>query len=433
MSDGLRFNLFPKQREFIDCTGNIARQLLYHGGTGSSKSHSLIVKLFLRARYPGACEGMARKINADIPNSFLKDWKRLIPAGLYTHRVNQQVIEIKGGGQIEMFGCDDIERIGSRNLTGCAIEECNQLSENDWQKIDSVVRVEHPLGNQLYGVCNPDGTTHWLYEYFQIDRQTPPNRRHIPTVVEDGYLGKNPAYVEAMKAKSGIDRQRRYLGLWCDATGAIFDNFSDANVCERVCEGWRCVMGVDDGDTAPFVILKVYSDGNSLHIAEEFYKKNTRSLDAKTEYVQRMFDERVSAIVVDLQAAHVIEALWKVGLPACKSKKGNNSVEAGVSKIGTMLSAAGSGARPRLTISPTCTNTIREFRSWAYAPSGEYGKNNNHAIDGLRYLVEFLGLGSSAQAASVNEDGTPARVEREDWQDRDCRFFRPSAAMGLVA
>ena len=45
MNDGtLRFNLFPKQREFVDCTGNIARQLLYHGGTGSSKSHSLIVK-----------------------------------------------------------------------------------------------------------------------------------------------------------------------------------------------------------------------------------------------------------------------------------------------------------------------------------------------------------------------------------------------------
>lgn len=421
MSDALRFNLFPKQREFIDCTGNIARQLLYHGGTGSSKSHSLIVKLFLRASHPGACEGLARKINADIPNSFLKDWKRLIPAGLYTHRVNQQVIEIKGGGQIEMFGCDDIERIGSRNLTGCAIEECNQLSENDWQKIDSVVRVEHPLGNQLYGVCNPDGTTHWLYEYFQIDRpQCPPNRKHIPTIVEDGYLGKNPAYVEAMKSKTGIDRQRRYLGLWCDAAGAIFDNFSDMNICTRKIDGTQ-VLGIDDGDSLPFVVLRFFCDGDRLHIAEEFYKKNVRSLDAKTEIVQRMDKGGLKAVVVDSQAQHVIEALWKVGLPACKSEKGNGSVEAGVSKIATMLGAYASDGKPRLTIDPSCTNTIREFRSWSYAPSGEYGKHNNHSIDAIRYVVKFFNLGAST-LSDANAASESAQAEEPAWA-RDDRGF----------
>jgi len=423
-----QFNLFPKQREFIDAT---ERQVLYSGGTGSSKSHSLIVKLFLRASYPGACEGLVRKINADIPNSFLKDWKRIIPARLYTHKVNQQVIELKGGGQIEMFGCDDVERIGSRNLSGCAIEECNQLTENDWQKIDSVVRVEHELGNQLYGVCNPDGTTHWLYEYFQIDRATPPDMKYIPTVVEDGYLGQNPKYVEAMKRKTGIDRQRRYLGLWCDATGAIFDNFSEANICERTLSGAEC-LGIDDGDSLPFVVLRCFCDGYSLHIAEEFYKKNVRSLDSKTEIVQRLANPGLKAIVVDMQAAHVIEALWKVGLPACKSEKGNFSVEAGVSKIATMLSAYAPDGKPRLTISPSCVNTIREFRSWAYAQNGDYGKHNNHSIDAIRYVVKFFGLGASnitaEEAAKQMEESAPEPV----WVRDDAGFNWQSENMDIL-
>lgn len=428
-----QFNLFPKQREFLNAR---ERMVLYSGGTGSSKSHSLIVKLFVRASYPETFEGMVRKINADIPNSFLKDWKRIIPKSLYTHRVNEQVIEIKGGGQIEMFGLDDVERVGSRNLTGCAIEECNQLTQNDWGKLDSVVRVDHPLGNQLYGVCNPDGTTHWLYEYFQIDRETPQDMRYIPTVVEDGYLGQNPSYVAAMKRKVGIDRKRRYEGLWCDASGLVFSNFSDANICERSLDGsWA--LTIDDGDSLPFVVLRVVCDGNSLHIVEEFYRKNVRSLDAKTEIVQRMFEPRIKAVVVDMQAAHVIESLWKANLPACKCSKGNFSVEEGVSKMETMLSAVGTGGKPRLTISPRCTNTIREFRSWAYRPvklsssataeddgpaeGSQYGKHNNHALDAIRYIVKYFKLGASDQPVLQSEE-TAQESAAPEWARQDSSF-----------
>lgn len=416
-------NLFPKQQEFINAT---ERMVLYCGGTGSGKSHAMVYKLFIRASHPGACEGLARKINADIPNSFIKDWKRFIPAHLYEHQVNAQVIKIKGGGQIEMFGCDDIERIGSRNLTGCGIEEAVQLTENDWQKIDSVVRVDHPLGNQLYGVCNPDGTTHWLYEYFQIDRQCPRNRRYIPTTVEDGYLGSKPEYVEAMKAKTGIDRMRRYLAMWCDAEGAIFDSFSEANVCERMIDG-RIALGVDDGDTAPFVVLKAHCDGFNLHISDEFYRKGVRSLDGKCERVKTLFNDDVFAVVVDLQAAHVIEALQKVGLPACKSKKGNNSIEMGVAKISTLLTAKGSDGRPRLTVSPKCVNLIREFKSWSYAPSGDYGRNNNHALDALKYLVFFFELGASDSA--TYEDRGLTSEETPDWA-REARHWQPVESIG---
>lgn len=414
----LDFNLFPKQREFLTCT---ERMVLYCGGTGAGKTHALIVKLFIRASVPGAREGLARKINADIPSSFLKDWQALIPSHLYSLHKHEQTITIHGGGEVQYFGCDEPERLGSRQLTGCAVEEATQIDADTWGKIDSIVRLPHPSGNQIYGCCNPGSPHHWMYGYFGVDGITPPNRRYIRTIVQDGFLGQNPSYVAAMAAKTGIDKKRRYEASWCDATGCIFENFTDSNIDERPLSG-RCVLFVDDGDSAPFVCLKAYPDKyKRLHIHREVYRKGIHSLDDKADLVEKMMDADVEAVVVDMQALALIEALRLRGLPAVKSKKGAGSVEQGIARIRTLLEPGrGEDKSPRLTISEKCVNTIREFRTWAYTDAGEPGRDNNHALDAMRYGVMYLHLGAEKppedEAPGVGAAPTTAEVEHaEEW------------------
>jgi phage terminase large subunit len=63
----------------------------------------------------------------------------------------------------------------------------------------------------------------------------------------------------------------------------------------------------------------------------------------------------------------------------------------GIHRVKAALQVAGDG-RPRLTVAPTCVNTIAEFESyvWKEGRAGmrdEPEKVNDHAMDALRYVM----------------------------------------------
>jgi phage terminase large subunit len=80
----------------------------------------------------------------------------------------------------------------------------------------------------------------------------------------------------------------------------------------------------------------------------------------------------------------------------------------GIRRIQDRLAIQGDGL-PRLTVDPACTNTINEFESYVWRQAtgtgvakDEPNKENDHAMDALRYLVNKIDYGS--REVVINEN-----------------------------
>ncbi len=59
----------------------------------------------------------------------------------------------------------------------------------------------------------------------------------------------------------------------------------------------------------------------------------------------------------------------------------------GITAVQGYLAIQGDG-RPRLTVDPSCVDTINEFESYVWKPEkDEPVKENDHAMDALRYAI----------------------------------------------
>ena len=189
---------------------------------------------------------------------------------------------------------------------------------------------------------------------------------------------------------TGVRRKRLLEGIWATAEGAIYDMFDHSiHVADREREEYqRFILAMDEGYTNPVVILDIGIDGDDrLHIFREYYQrgvlqKNVAAIAA--EWVEEYDHFMVS---VDASAAGLIADLVDKGLPA-QGHKGR--VLDGITSVQGYLAVAGDGL-PRLTIDPSCVETINEFESYVWKPEkDEPIKENDHAMDALRYGVVSL-------------------------------------------
>jgi len=68
----------------------------------------------------------------------------------------------------------------------------------------------------------------------------------------------------------------------------------------------------------------------------------------------------------------------------------------GIGSVQNLLAVKGDG-RPRLTIDPGCVNVQNEFESYKWKPEKDMPeKEDDHAMDALRYLADFLKLPTGA-------------------------------------
>ena len=112
---------------------------------------------------------------------------------------------------------------------------------------------------------------------------------------------------------------------------------------------------------------------------------------------------------VDAAAAGLIAALQRRGINA---SGGKGRMMDGIRKIQDRLKIQGD-KRPRLTVDPSCVNTINEFESHVWRPEKDVPVDaDNHALGALRYLEDV-------QAASV------AFLSAEGWGAADVASTGP--------
>jgi PBSX family phage terminase large subunit len=399
-----------KQLAFINAT---ERYVCYSGGYRGGKTVSLCAKLIHRASKPRAREGLARKTLKALKGSTLRtllegdgNTPALLPAGSYDHNKAEQIITLKGGGQIVYFGLDDPENIAGYTLTGCALDEATQLDETDWTTIDGRVSTKlDGLTMQLYAACNPATPEHFICKRFGFAGAVPQAKHHgiLTATFENPFLPRE--VLEAFSSFTGVRRQRYYEGLWVGAEGLVYEDWDRARHCKSLDTTWtRSIVSVDDGSRDPLVALLIHKHAGGIHIAQEFYKGNLRT-NQKCEAIAEIAKD-TDCVIYDDSARQLGIDLRDFGLTARKADKGR--ITDGIAKVQQLL-ADGS-----LTVDPSCTNLIREIESYEWKPSkDEPQEGNEHCLDSARYGVVYLSGGSKVVAGWVS--GT--ELNKEDGSD----------------
>ncbi len=422
----IRHRLLPKQYDFVQSE---SREVLYSGAYAAGKTRALCYRLVSRAQVPGSREGLCRKHLVTLRASTLRTLLEpdgsappVLPPDTYSHNKSDRTIKIRGGGEIVYFGLDDPQKIGSYNLTGCAIDEAVELSADDWQMLIGRIRLDVGMPNSLYAVCNPGAPSHWLAERFglALGHQAKDGCEVIHTKTTDNSF-LPASYVESLTTLGGVAYRRFVLGEWCASDGLVYDRWDrQAYLAERDGDTGHYVVGVDVGYRNPTTLLLVGRDNDdNIHIEREWYR--TQQLEADTiakcvEWQERFAPE---VFVVDPSAAGFIEALRERGLHV---QPANNTVFDGIQSVQGRLQE--SDGRPRLTVDPRCENTIREFESYEWI-GGAGGltdkprKENDHAMDALRYAVVYLDGAGVGVTLEVFNSSTGCSLADVEWHFDD--------------
>lgn len=376
--------------------------MLLTGSAGGGKSRLAAEKIHgFCKKYPGSTWLMMRKA---------REWtgKSLVP--FYSDTVigddsNVRLLKSEGafkysnGSTVYVGGMkDDDQREairsigGSGGLDGAWMEEANAFTRQDYEEVLGRLRGNAGGWRQLILTTNPGGSMHWIYRDLIKGNQA---RVYYSGAVDNP---NNPDdYITSLNSMTGVMYKRLVLGLWVQSEGAVYDNFDRAShVIERsVAEFQRWGLALDEGYTNPAVILLIGIDGDGRwHIMDEFYRRGVlQEKVCAAAYDFMVGYNNLNIVAVDAAAAGLIADLRNHGINALPAK---GRVLDGIQAIQNRLRLQGDG-KPRLTVDPSCINTISEFESYEWKPDkDEPVKENDHAMDAIRYfsvLAETSPLG----------------------------------------
>lgn len=300
--------------------------------------------------------------------------------------------------RIKILGAKDSGSVKSFQGGTWSIGYCDEITlypDIIIEMIDTRLSAPHSMG---IATMNPTFPTHIVKQWIDKGLEGDKNYYSLHFTLDDNpYVDQD--YKERIKACSGVFYKRNYLGLWCLAEGAIFDFFDrDFFVVDRqpkAAEYW--IAGVDVGTSNAFACVILGINSGKLDqtdvcrwVEKEFYwdwRKHGRQKthgEYADDLVEFLEPYGVKQVYIDPSAAAFKVELRKRGFAPIDA---NNEVYDGISYMTTEME------QRRLYIFQNCTNLIREIESYTWDPkASEKGrdlpiKQNDHAIDALRYAV----------------------------------------------
>lgn len=221
------------------------QELLYGGAAGGGKSaFGCLWLISLCLRYPNTRWLMGRSklktLKETTLNTFFDITSRLDIGSQFNYNAQANIIYFKNGSEIILkdlflFPSDpNYDSLGSLEITGAFIDECNQISFKAWQIVKSRIRyklTENNITPKLLGTCNP--AKNWVYkEFYKPNRDgTIVNyRKFIQALPKD-----NPhlphSYVESLSRLDQVSKERLLFGNWeyDDDPSTLIDNDSIAD------------------------------------------------------------------------------------------------------------------------------------------------------------------------------------------------------------
>lgn len=431
--------------ELFKCVNHEA---LVAGPRDTGKTIACCVKVHAYCSNVPMCQGaIVRKTNRSLAGSVLKTLDRVIHgSGVKKFGGESPSMYIyPNGSRIYLGGMDNPDKVLSSERDFIYVNQAEELKLDDWEILAGSCSgrgavVKHP---QLFGDCNPAGAKHWLRLRAKEGKLVMFSVKHEdnPSLFDkQGKLlpGKEPQQrMAVLDALTGVRRKRLRLGLWVSADGSVYEDFNAEPTDPQThvfARDWRemvrWLIGVDVGFTNPAVVLLVGEDSDGRwHIFREFFVKGCLP-ERQMKTIAEWFKDPLSQVApkeelpekrpscskcaIDQAAAGFIASCRNIGVTCDEFDKGE--VRDGVYQLMNRIPFQADGW-PRLSVDPSCVETINEFESYEWEPDKPKDtpkKENDHAMDALRYLdiLTRVPTGALVSAAGVYTAPPPPYATR---------------------
>jgi phage terminase large subunit len=208
---------------------NTRTQILYGGGAGGGKSFLLCMWLFNNCfNYPGSRWVMGRsklkRLKETTLNTFFEIGSRYKWNHLYKYNQQDGIVRFKNGSEILLKDLiykphdPNFDDLGSLEITGAIVDECNQIMSKAKDILFSRIRYkidEFGLMPKIAMSCNP--AKNWTYKEFYKPFRSgdlPKDKAFIQALVKDNpFISKH--YVESLKSiKDKATKERLWKGNW---------------------------------------------------------------------------------------------------------------------------------------------------------------------------------------------------------------------------
>lgn len=207
---------------------NITKDIIYGGAAGGGKSALGILWLIEQCqKHPGTRWLMGRaKLKAlkeTTLNTFFELTTKLELSNQFHYNSQSGVITWNNKSEILLkdlflYPADpNFDSLGSLEITGAFIDECNQITYKAWQIVKSRIRYklnEYNLTPKILGTCNP--SKNWVYNQFYLkdkNNTIESDKKFIQALPKD-----NPhlpaSYLESLLSLDENSKQRLYYGNW---------------------------------------------------------------------------------------------------------------------------------------------------------------------------------------------------------------------------
>lgn len=292
-------------------------EVLYGGAAGGGKSAFGCMWLIECCQnYPGSRWLMGRSKLKTLKETTLKSFfeisSKLGISDQWKFNAQANVIYFDNGSEIilkDLFlypSDPEFDSLGSLEITGAFIDECNQLSFKAWEVVKSRIRYrlkDFGLIPKILGSCNP--AKNWVYKEFYkpFKDKTLKNYRKFIQALPTDNPHLHPSYLQSLLRMNKNSRERLYYGNW------EYDNDESALIEFDAITDYFNPSHIEAGKDR-YITIDVARKGKDKTVIRVWYgflcverheiKKQTLDVTvAKVKEVQRVHKVGASSIIAD--------------------------------------------------------------------------------------------------------------------------------------
>lgn len=390
---------------FFDIIHSQHTHYMLGGGRGSTKSSfvSLVIVILVLLN-PDVHVVIMRKVGSTLKHSVYNQMLWALEAlgviSLFKITMSPMEITYKATGQkILFFGVDDKVKLKSlkpsKGYVGVVwFEEFDQFA--GMEEIRNLNQSLLRGGEKywcFYSYNPPKSRDNWVNQEILFEEADRYVLHTNYTQVPQEWLGSQFIQeAEKLKAKREELWRHEYMGEVTGTGGDVFSNVEDKRMSGSLIATFdRLHYGLDFGfavDPLAFVAMHYDKKHEDLYIFDEIYKYGYDTKPAAEEVIRKASRRLV---IADSAEPRTIRAFSNLGVNIRGAKKGPDSVDHGIKWLQDL--------RHIYIDKERCPNTYREFVSYEYMQNKEgvfisrYPDANNHAIDAVRYALEFESIG----------------------------------------
>ena len=362
-------------RVFKDLLQSNRRINVFQGSSRASKTYNILIYFVAKLlNEDNKTLSIVRKTLPALKGSVLRDLKEvLIMFDVYDPNAWHQADGYYqlGTNLIEWFSIDDETKVRGRKRDYLFINEATEVSHDEY--IQLVLRTADTIVMDL----NPSLWQSWIYD---LEGQDDVNYQII-TYKDNPFLPQTQIQeIEKLKDRDPNLWRIFGLGLKGMPTKMVFTH--QQLYYELPPDAKLLGYGIDWGYSDPSTLVAVYKNGEGIYVEEKLYLKNITIPD----FIYKIKDLGLNLtddFIADSANPQAIEELRRNHIN-CKPVK-KNSILHGIDLL----------KRNNFFVNVNSTNLLNELQSYIWKTDknnnnlDEPVDNNNHIIDGIRYVLEM--------------------------------------------